>query len=335
MPENREGLVPIQKPDWGAAASPQQIKATWIGHSSFLVEMPSTRQSRGLRFLMDPVFAKRMGPAQLVGPKRFSPTPCTLDELPLVDAICISHNHYDHLDICTVKHLYADKAQKRTAAGLPPLHIFCGLGSKKWFVHSCGIRPEHVTEMDWWDEVNVSSQDAAVSGTVRLVCTPSQHDSRRSPGDLNQMLWCSFVLLLAGPAPASVFFSGDTGYRSITVDDVAAKTPLADLPHCPAFSEIGEKYGPISLSLIPIGCYSPRTFMSGVHSAPEDAVSIHFDVKSQLSVGMHYGTVRGGISAHYEDVTEPPKMWRSEGEARGLVWDKDMRLCNIGETVVV
>ncbi|CAK7235145.1 Protein-lysine N-methyltransferase efm4 [Sporothrix curviconia] len=345
VPANREGLVPIQTPDWGAGAKPQQIKATWIGHSSYLIEMPSADDKeggRGLRFLMDPVFCERMGPAQLVGPKRFSPTPCTLDELPLVDALCISHNHYDHLDIDAVKQLYADKAQKRPAAGLAPLQVFCGLGTKQWFVRHCGVRPEHVTEMDWWDEVDVAA--AAGSQTVRLVCTPSQHNSRRAHGDGDQMLWCSFVLTTIGSIGSigsaaeprtSVFFAGDTGYRSVLAEDVAAKTPVADLPHCPAFAEIGTKYGPVSLALLPIGCYSPRTFMSGVHCSPEDAVCIHFDVRSKLSVGMHYGTVRGGISAHYEDVQEPPRLWRSEGEARGLVWDKDIRLCNIGETVIV
>ncbi|CAK7263656.1 Protein-lysine N-methyltransferase efm4 [Sporothrix epigloea] len=318
VPANREGLVPIQTPDWGDGAKPQQIKATWIGHSSFLMEMPSTHdgaasKSRGLRFLMDPVFCERMGPAQIVGPKRFSPTPCTMEELPLVDALCISHNHYDHLDIDTVTQLYADKARRRPAAGLAPLQIFCGLGSKQWFVRNCGVEPDHVTEMDWWDEVDVAM---AGSQAVRLVCTPSQHNSRRSGYDGDQMLWCSFVLTSRGELGGSVFFAGDTGYRSVLAEDIAAKIPINDLPHCRAFAEIGARYGPMSLALLPIGCYSPRTFI-------------------QLSVGMHYGTVRGGISAHYEDVREPPMLWRSEGEARGLVWDRDIRLCNIGETVIV
>ncbi|KAL1894385.1 Protein-lysine N-methyltransferase efm4 [Sporothrix stenoceras] len=341
VPENREGLVSIQNPDWGEGAKSDQIKATWIGHSSFLIEMPaepSTESTeatpcRGLRFLMDPVFCERMGPGQLVGPKRFSPTPCTLDELPLVDALCISHNHYDHLDIDAVKQLYVDKQQNRVAAGMAPLQIFCGLNSKPWFVNHCGVKPEHVTEIDWWDEVDVS-----VSGqTVRLVCTPSQHNSRRSAGDLDHMLWCSFVVTTGSDSTEkkSVYFAGDTGYRSITDEDVSAGTPIEDLPHCPAFSEIGSKYGPFSLALLPIGCYTPRTQLSCVHCSPEDAVSVHFDVRSQLSVGMHYGTVRGGISAQYEDVREPPQLWRKAGEARGLVWDKDFRLCNIGETVVV
>lgn len=75
--------------------------------------------------------------------------------------------------------------------------------------------------------------------------------------------------------------------------------------------------------------------MSSIHCAPEDSVCIHQDIKSKKSIGMHYGTVRGGISAQYEDVLEPPVRWRAEGEKKGLKWGEDFGVCDIGETVIV
>ncbi|VUC20909.1 unnamed protein product, partial [Clonostachys rosea] len=127
----------------------------------------------------------------------------------------------------------------------------------------------------------------------------------------------------------------DTGYRSITEADVKAGKDIDDLPRCPAFAQIGERYGPFDLSLLPIGCYTPRTFLSGVHCAPEDSIEIHVDIRSKKSLGMHYGTVRGGLSAQYEDVREPPRRWREACEKRGLTWNDEITLCDIGETVFV
>ncbi|VUC32127.1 unnamed protein product, partial [Clonostachys rosea] len=145
VPVKRDELVKIRKPDWGAGK--KGTKATWFGHSSFLIETAADEgRDRGVRILMDPVFYERMGPTNFIGPKRFSETPCKVRDLPLVDVVCVSHNHYDHLDIDVIKKLYFDK--RRTAA----LHFFCGLGTKAWFT-SIGVRPEHVTEMDWWDEL--------------------------------------------------------------------------------------------------------------------------------------------------------------------------------------
>jgi N-acyl-phosphatidylethanolamine-hydrolysing phospholipase D len=326
------------------------MKVTWIGHASFLVEAtaeaPSkenatenkangtiegdTEERRGVRILLDPVFCEKMGPLGLVGPKRFSPPPCRLEDMPEVDVVCISHNHYDHLDVDAVKQLYFDKRRSK------PLHFFCGLGTKSWFA-SCGVREEDVSELDWWDEVEVRVQNV---GRVKLACTPSQHLSRRSAWDDCQMLWCSWVIeeLGDGTPPnrnRKLFFSGDTGYRTVTDDDIATGKDESTLPHCPAFGEIGNRYGPFDLALLPIGCYTPRTFMSSVHCAPEDSIEIHKDIKSKRSLGMHYGTVRGGLSAQYEDVREPPRRWREFCEKEGLKWGEEIFLCDIGETVVV
>jgi N-acyl-phosphatidylethanolamine-hydrolysing phospholipase D len=324
VPKDRSELVNIQTPNWGAQE--HGTKATWLGHASFFIETkPEQPEGRGIRMLVDPVFCERMGPTGFIGPKRFSSPPCQLEDLPEVDVVLISHNHYDHLDLHTVKSLYFDKHRGR------PLHFFCGLGTKKWFA-SCGIREEHVTEMDWWDEVEVAVKDV---GSFKLACTPSQHASRRSAWDECRMLWCSWVIEELSSSPNKLFFAGDTGYRTVTEEDIAAGKDLSELPKCPAFSEIGAKYGPFDLAFLPIGCYTPRTFMSGVHCSPEDSIEIHKDIKSKRSLGMHYGTVRGGLSAQYEDVRDPPKRWREACEKSGLEWNDEIFLCDIGETVVI
>ena len=119
-------------------------------------------------------------------------------------------------------------------------------------------------------------------------------------------------------------------------EESPASPPTSEsLPSCPAFAEIGALHGPFDLALLPIGCFLPRTSMSSVHCAPEDAVCIHRDVRSRRSIGMHYGTVRGGISQEYEDVREPPRRWREACEREGLVWGEEAGLCDIGETVIV
>ncbi|KAF8195774.1 beta-lactamase superfamily domain-containing protein [Mycena galopus ATCC 62051] len=324
VPEDRSELVQVRAPDWGMGKL--GIKATWIGHASFLLETtPGPNQTRGVRIFLDPVFCERMGPTSFTGPRRFTDPPCRLEDVPPVDVVCISHNHYDHLDLNTVKTLYFDKSRAQ------PLHFVCGLGTKEWFV-SCGVRPEHVTEMDWWDEVDIAVPDV---GDVRLACTPSQHGSRRGALDDCSMLWCSYAFEELGSSNKKLFFAGDTGYRSVTEEDVAAGKKKEELPHCPAFAEIGKLYGPFDLALLPIGCYTPQTFMSDVHCSPEDSIEIHRDIKSKRSLGMHYGTVRGGLSAQYEDVREPPKRWKEACEKNGLKWNDEIFLCDVGETVVI
>jgi N-acyl-phosphatidylethanolamine-hydrolysing phospholipase D len=196
VPLTREELVPIRKPDWGAD-KPSTLRATWIGHASFLIETAAAAgKERGVRILLDPVFAEKVGPWGVIGPKRFSPTPCKLEDLPDVDAVVISHNHYDHLDIDTVKSLYA--ARKG-------LHFFCGLNNKSWFVAS-GIADKDVTELDWWDDVELEVDGI---GKVKLTCTPAQHASARGISDRDKTLWCSWVVEeIATEALRKLYFAG-------------------------------------------------------------------------------------------------------------------------------
>ncbi|KAI7466353.1 Metallo-hydrolase/oxidoreductase [Hortaea werneckii] len=335
-------LVKVRKPDWGVERG-EKLRATWIGHASFLVEFPvaaaaavegtggaEQQQQRGIRVLCDPVFSERTSPFQWLGPKRYTPTPCALAELPEVDVVCISHNHYDHLDYATVQHIYDRQGGK--------VHFVAGLGNKKWFTQHVGCQEDEVSELDWWDGCEVEVKGL---GKVRLTCCPTQHGSGRSINDQGQTLWCSWAIESNGK---KLYFAGDTAYKA--EDALAA---------CPAFEEIGESLGPFDLALLPIGLMSPHQWMGSVHATPEQSLQIHKDVKSRLSIGMHWGTVRGGISAHFEDVRDPPRRWQAAAEKEGL-WrggepqGKPLQtedtgsgpseyggvgLCEVGETVTV
>ena len=324
---SRDKLVTIQKPDWGLGK--HGLKATWIGHASFLVETSASDGApRGVRVLFDPVFSERTSPVTWAGPKRYSPTPCTLDDLPDVDVVVISHDHYDHMDSDTLMKIYA-RRQKN-------VHFLVGLGNASR-LRGFGIAESETTELDWWEGVRV---DVPHVGSIAMTCTPSQHMSGRGILDHATTLWCSWILDAgtfsgapgAGQPSSSekVFFAGDTGYRY-----VPKEAQESDMPSCPAFKEIGEAFGPFSLSLLPIGLYSPRHLMSSVHCNPEDALCLHKDLKSKKSVGMHYGTVRGGISQYFEDVTEPPRRFREACEQDGKIWGDELGLLSIGETLII
>ena len=266
---------------------------------------------------------------QFLGPKRYTPTPCSMEELPDIDVVIISHNHYDHLDHATILYLHERRKEQ--------IHFFCGLGIASWF-HSCGIPATQVTELDWWDSVNITVEHV---GTMSLTCCPSQHFSGRTGWDRGKTLWCSWALQegrgqqgWAADKLHKLYFAGDTGYRSVTESGMSHEQEAA-LPHCPAFGEIGDRLGPFDLALLPIGLCQPRTFMSQVHCDPWDSICIHKDVKSKKSIGMHWGTVRGGISQEYEDVRDPPKWWKEAAEKSGLVWGDEVGLLDVGETLIL
>ena len=328
VPEGPNGtrsdeLVKVCKPDW-AQDHKNRLRTTWIGHASFLVETPTTGDAtRGVRILFDPVFSERTSPVGFLGPKRYTPTPCSVSELPEVDVVCISHNHYDHLDYHTITELYKQQKER--------IHFFVPLNDKAWFTkHIC--KPDEVTELDWWQSCEASVDGV---GSVKLTCTPSQHSTARSGWDRDNCLWGSWVV---EAGEKKVYFAGDTGYQAV---DTASP--------CPAFKEIGKRFGSFDLAMLPIGLFKPPSMMGSVHCSPEQSLQIHMDIGSKLSIGMHYGTVRGGVSGQYEDVREPPRRWREaaekermwlgggvEGSGSKIDTSKaGVGLCDIGETVVV
>ncbi|KAF9466653.1 N-acyl-phosphatidylethanolamine-hydrolyzing phospholipase D [Collybia nuda] len=329
--------IPIRQPTWGLSAQTEEatkdkIKATWLGHACFLVELPSRWDSvgRGARVLFDPVFSDRCSPSQWIGPKRFTPPPCKIEDMPEIDAVVISHNHYDHLDTHTIRTL-----SQRTR--IP--HFFAPLGNG-YFFQSMGIPSSHIHIMDWWDtkrvELSASSEKHVPKHAVAvdITCTPAQHFTGRSLLDGYKTLWSSWVVEevrppAKNPPPSDesgvkLFFAGDTGYRTVLDGQDEDKVPV-----CPAFTEIGAKFGSFDLALIPIGAYMPRQFMSSIHCAPQDSVRIFKDVGARKALGMHWGT----WVLTTEDVNEPPRRLAEECEKAGIETGA-FGVCEIGETVL-
>jgi L-ascorbate metabolism protein UlaG (beta-lactamase superfamily) len=158
------------------------LRVTWLGHSTLLLEID------GRRVLIDPVWGERASPFPFMGPRRFAAPPLPLAELPPVDAVIISHDHYDHLDLPTVKAL----AARGDVRWVVPLGV--GAHLRAW-----GVAERDVTELDWWGAVVVQG--------VTVTATPARHFSGRGPGDQNRTLWAGWAV--AGPAHRA-FYSGDT-----------------------------------------------------------------------------------------------------------------------------
>ena len=159
------------------------LRATWIGHATVLLEID------GARILTDPVWSERVSPSSLVGPRRFFEPPLAMDELPRIDAVLVSHDHYDHLDMETVQTL-----GKRGARFLVPLGV--GAHLEKW-----GILPAQIQELDWDDQAQVAG--------VTLTAAAARHFSGRRLSDRDATLWCSWVI---ASGRHKVFYSGDSGY---------------------------------------------------------------------------------------------------------------------------
>jgi L-ascorbate metabolism protein UlaG (beta-lactamase superfamily) len=223
------------------------LQITYIGHASALIQVA------GLNLLTDPFFSRRASPVQWAGPKRVRPPGLTLDQLPRIDAMLVSHNHYDHMDLPSIRRLF-DRHRPRVLAPLGNAAILARTR-----------RQLAVTEGDWGDRVELGDG-------VAVTFAPAQHWSKRGFHDRNMALWSAFIL----ETPAGiVYFAGDTGYG--TGDH---------------FRDVRRDFGPVRLALLPIGAYEPRWFMHPQHMNPEEAVKAHLDLASEISIGIHHSTVQ-------------------------------------------
>ena len=190
LTESKVGTVPIdpipmRRLDLAAleALDPAAVHIIRLGHSSHLLKL------RGRYWLIDPVFGERASPLSFAGPKRFHAPPITLQELPAIEGLILSHDHYDHLDMPTIEAL-----RDRVARYFVPL----GVGAR---LQGMGVAAERIQEFDWWQSQTV--------GAVTLTATPAQHFSGRTLWDRNRTLWASWVI---ESGDARIYYSGDSGY---------------------------------------------------------------------------------------------------------------------------
>jgi L-ascorbate metabolism protein UlaG (beta-lactamase superfamily) len=222
------------------------LAVTWLGHATALLEVD------GYRLLTDPVWSERCSPTPTLGPRRLHPPPVPLERLPALDAIVISHDHYDHLDMATVRAL----SRSQRAPFVVPLGV--GAHLREW-----GIPDSRIIELDWHSQTRI--------GQLTLTCTPARHYSGRFLSRGNT-LWASWAIL--GPQHR-VFFGGDSGYTR-------------------SFADIGAKYGPFDITLLPIGAYNKS--WPDIHMNPEEAVRAHRDLNAEVPGGVlvpiHWATFR-------------------------------------------
>jgi L-ascorbate metabolism protein UlaG (beta-lactamase superfamily) len=206
------GPLPTQSPLAAWNQGPETgLRVTWLGHSTTLLEID------GVRLLTDPVFGERASPVGFAGPRRFHPVPVPIAALPALDAVLVSHDHYDHLCAASIREL----AQRRV-----PFVTSLGVGAH---LEAWGVSPELITELDWWEEARVAG------GRLTVTATPAQHFSGRGPGDRNATLWSSWAI---EGERHRLFFSGDTGLTE-------------------EFRLIGEKKGPFDLVMLEVGAFHP------------------------------------------------------------------------------
>ncbi|WP_436515202.1 MBL fold metallo-hydrolase [Ekhidna sp. To15] len=217
------------------------IAFAWFGHSTILMRV------NGVTILADPVLeGSRASMFSFMGPERFDYSDhISVEDLPDIDAIILSHDHYDHLDYPTIKAL-----NEKVNRFYLPLGV--GAHFEAW-----GVPAAHITELNWWDEVEVEG--------LKLAFTPTRHFSGRGFGDRFKTLWGSWVIMGNNKR---LYFSGDSGYF-------------------PGFKEIGNKYGPFDLTFMECGAYNEG--WSEIHMFPEETAQAHLDVKGKLLMPIHWG----------------------------------------------
>lgn len=239
-PQNPIQVKPFDATAFGQIAD-DSVAFVWFGHSTILMKI------NGVTILADPVIeGKRASMFSFLGPERFDYTKhIGVEDLPKIDAVILSHDHYDHLDYPTIKAL-----NEKVDRFYLPLGV--GAHFEEW-----GVSADHITELNWWDEVELNG--------LKLAFTPTRHFSGRGFGDRFKTLWGSWVIIGTNKR---LYFSGDSGYF-------------------PGFKEIGEKYGPFDLTFMECGAYNEG--WSEIHMFPEETAQAHLDVKGRLLMPIHWG----------------------------------------------
>ncbi len=260
MPNEYDDIPP-------AEVKNDELRVSFVGHHTFLI------QANGLNILTDPVWSMRASPFNFIGPKRVTEPGIKLENLPKIDLILVSHNHYDHLDIPTLKALHRLGSPK----------IIAPLGNDKPI--KAEIKQADISLLNWYESYQVKED-------VTIHLEPAQHWSARGLFDRNQALWGSFVINIMGK---QIYFAGDSGYEQKMFQDTYSRFPN------------------IICSIIPIGAYEPRWFMSPIHMNPEEAVKTHQDLRSSYSIAGHFGAFQLTDEGYDEPVIELTKAKRKLG----------------------
>ncbi|BCA61000.1 Beta-lactamase superfamily domain [Sphingomonas sp. HMP9] len=237
----RSVQVTAAKPD----ARVDGIRITMIGHASLLIQVA------GRNILTDPVWSERASPVAFAGPRRVAAPGIAFDDLPPIDVVLISHCHYDHFDVATLRRLQAAHA---------PLFAL-PLGNDT--ILRAAVPDARCVVGDWWDRLTIHDD-------ITTTITPAYHWANRWPSDVRMALWAGHWL--DTPAGA-IWFTGDTAYGNGAI-----------------FGQIRERLGAPDVALIPIGAYAPRWFMAGQHVDPDEAVRIFTEVDARRALGIHWGT---------------------------------------------
>ncbi len=264
----REGICPEARVDG--------LRITLVGHSSLLV------QAAGVNVLVDPVWSERASPFGWAGPRRHNPPAIAMRDLPPIDAVLLTHNHYDHMDVGSLRQIWA--AGTSTGRGQEP-KVFAPLGNDAVVR---GFAPEiEVVTGDWWESF-------WLPGGLRMTIVPAYHWSSRGLRDRRMALWGGFVM----ETPAGrVYCAGDTAYRDGVI-----------------FREMRERLGAPRVAVLPIGAYAPRWFMRTQHADPAEAMQIAAECGAEEMLGVHWGT----FQLTDEPYDEPERLLREAAAGSGL-----------------
>ena len=227
-------------------------RMTWLGHASVHLQID------GLQVLIDPVLSGRASPFDRFGPQAYNEPPVSIAQLPRIDLVLISHNHYDHLDARTVR------ALNMQPGGPPTFVVPLGVDAylREWGVASIRV-------MDWYDTA-LFALPLRQNAQLTLEMIPAHHWSRRTLWDTNKTLWAGFRLQTKD---LHLVYTGDTGYSTI-------------------FADMARHWSPIDWLLVPVGCYEPRWFMKAQHVNPAEAQQITQDLGARQALGVHWGVFR-------------------------------------------
>ncbi|CAN8106239.1 unnamed protein product [Discula destructiva] len=318
-------LLQSETPDFSFdVQSGQRAKTTWLGHAGMLLQLPALKPGGvPIRIIFDPIFSQRASPSQYAGPIRSYDPPCKLEELPPIDLLLLSHNHFDHLDYATVMALWRLNNEH--------MRFLVPLKNAQWFVDA-GVPADRVTELDWWESAYLTEQGAAGGGQLKVSCTPAQHSSVRDGYNADSALWSGWYLQHQTPKdkPYRVFFAGDSGYqyhdstwppqapKSTThkdleegsVDKVADpdKTSQDKYPACPAYREIAERFGTPDLVYLPIALGATWAYLRSFFSNYMPPSTVPFPRHSAGVAGAFHMPPWDAVRV-LRDLTE----WRDKG----------------------